>query len=683
MNVPSIPRAAVIFSLKSFLAGMLALYIALRAGLENPAWSVVTAYIVAQPHAGATVSKGVYRMCGTFVGACASVFMVPPLVQTPLLLGLAIAAWLGACVFLHMLDRTARGYLFALAGYTSCIIIFPVLSHPQDVFDYATARFLEISLGIACSTVVHSVVFPVSTARMLRARLAAALQDAQAVCVDALATDGASRVAPDRQKLAAAINELHELLIHVRHEGPYTRGQLGAIRMTLAQIERIMPMSMAVADRVGELARLGPLPGDLQQFLGEAREWFGATDEPHRQIDAMGQLRQRCDGLRSALGAVRTWQDALTDNLLDRVSELIGLKGAILWLRGPSEGVVQRPDPAGAVAAGLPGAGPRRRQMERDVQGAAGASVAVMLTAFAGNALWIASGWPAGYSAAMMAGVYFSVYSGTPNPSQMLKNKFIGVILRLLLGAVYVVAILPAISDFGALVLAMAPALLLSGVMMGIPRFSAMGFNFVVGVFSPSIVDRTFHTDFQLYLNAGIATLIGIYYAMFMMSVTRFLWVDGMARRTLAAGRRDIASLRYLSDEAQPRWRSRMTHRIGLLTMRMAASSGGGTPADALRDMLIGGALARLHAAGRKSSFERRAAIQSLIREIARHYAALESSPQLPPPPELRARIDEGLAAAALADDRAATLALTSLRRNLFPDDHSVPAGMPAATPAG
>lgn len=106
----SIPRPALLFSIKSFIAGMLALYAALAADLANPAWSVVTAYIVAQSHAGASVSKATWRVLGTFVGACASILMVPPLVQTPFLLSLVIASWLGLCVFFSVADRTSRGY---------------------------------------------------------------------------------------------------------------------------------------------------------------------------------------------------------------------------------------------------------------------------------------------------------------------------------------------------------------------------------------------------------------------------------------------------------------------------------------------------------------------------------------------------------------------------------------------
>lgn len=48
----------VVFSLKTFAAAMLALWIGLMANLPNPYWSIAAVYIVAHPLSGATTSKG-------------------------------------------------------------------------------------------------------------------------------------------------------------------------------------------------------------------------------------------------------------------------------------------------------------------------------------------------------------------------------------------------------------------------------------------------------------------------------------------------------------------------------------------------------------------------------------------------------------------------------------------------
>jgi uncharacterized membrane protein YccC len=58
-----------IFSAKTFAGAMLALWIALRMGLDRPYWAMATAYIVAQPLTGAMRSKAAYRFYGTMLGS--------------------------------------------------------------------------------------------------------------------------------------------------------------------------------------------------------------------------------------------------------------------------------------------------------------------------------------------------------------------------------------------------------------------------------------------------------------------------------------------------------------------------------------------------------------------------------------------------------------------------------------
>ena len=50
-----------LFSLKSFAAAMLALYVAMRMGLPRPFWAMLTAYVVSNPFSGAVRSKAIYR----------------------------------------------------------------------------------------------------------------------------------------------------------------------------------------------------------------------------------------------------------------------------------------------------------------------------------------------------------------------------------------------------------------------------------------------------------------------------------------------------------------------------------------------------------------------------------------------------------------------------------------------
>ncbi len=89
----------IVFSVKVFAAGLLALYVALALGLDQPGWALATVYIVTQPLAGAVLAKSLYRFAGTLAGGLFILVAVPGLVDALPLLILAFALWMGACCF--------------------------------------------------------------------------------------------------------------------------------------------------------------------------------------------------------------------------------------------------------------------------------------------------------------------------------------------------------------------------------------------------------------------------------------------------------------------------------------------------------------------------------------------------------------------------------------------------------
>ncbi len=114
---------------------MLALYIAFSIDLPHPYWAMVTVYIVSHPFSGATRSKAMFRLIETLIGASATVLLPPNLVDAPVFLSLALAGWVGGCLFLALLDRTPRSYTLMLAGYTAAIVGFPAVMAPDQIFD--------------------------------------------------------------------------------------------------------------------------------------------------------------------------------------------------------------------------------------------------------------------------------------------------------------------------------------------------------------------------------------------------------------------------------------------------------------------------------------------------------------------------------------------------------------------
>jgi Predicted membrane protein len=75
---------AIKFAIKTLLGAGLALWLAMRWGLEQPSWALMTAFIVAQPLSGMAVQKGLARLAGTLVGTVMSVVFIGLFAQTPI-----------------------------------------------------------------------------------------------------------------------------------------------------------------------------------------------------------------------------------------------------------------------------------------------------------------------------------------------------------------------------------------------------------------------------------------------------------------------------------------------------------------------------------------------------------------------------------------------------------------------
>jgi uncharacterized membrane protein YccC len=127
-----------LFSVKTFLAAILALYIAFRLDLSQPSWSVTTVYIVSQPFAGMVLAKSLYRVLGTLVGAAMSVFLVALFSGAPELFCLALAVWIGLGTFVSIYLRDApQSYVGMLSGYSAVIWRSRILGVARSVLPAA------------------------------------------------------------------------------------------------------------------------------------------------------------------------------------------------------------------------------------------------------------------------------------------------------------------------------------------------------------------------------------------------------------------------------------------------------------------------------------------------------------------------------------------------------------------
>jgi uncharacterized membrane protein YccC len=665
---------AALFSVKCFVAAMLAYYVALRIGLNRPFWAVVTSYIIAQPLAGAVLSKAVFRLIGTVLGATAAVVLVPAFVNEPAVLSLALALWLGLCIYLAQLDRTPRAYVFLLAGYTASIIGIPSVEAPGAIFNSAILRVQEITIGIMSASLIHGAVFPRTVTAQLLRRIDTILADAGRWSVASLSGAREARLDLERRRLAIDVLELHQLSIHLPFDTARILPRVRTVRALQDRLSLLLPLASTVEDRLAELAHCpGGVPEPVSALVARIRAWIEADAAgPDREATAeplIAEARALEPLAQQVPEAGLVWRDMLLLNLLSRLAELVAtLRDAHLLrdqVRSPSiRAVSPRVPELLAVTSGRP------LHLDRGL--AMRAALGTIATIALGCTFWIATAWKDGGGAVLIAGIACALFGGLDNPRAAIGRMQIGSTIGLVMSIAYGYTILPRVTDFVTLAAVLAPMLLLMGALMGKPATIAVGTGILIGFPQTVGLNATYIPAFGPAINGAIAQFIGIGFAMVTVGLFLTVGAEDRVARLVRAGWRDVARRARGHAPDSGRWLSRMLDRVGLMLPTMAKTADPGQPLlDLLIDMRIGFVAGELDALRRSATAEERALIAETLGGVGDHFGRLRPTRPVAPEPAILADIDRAVSVFACdgepARRRDGLILLTSLRRNLFP----------------
>ncbi|WP_191833320.1 FUSC family protein [Pseudomonas fluorescens] len=610
----------VIFSLKTFTAAMLAYGIALYFGLEQPFWSMGTAYIVAHPLSGATTSKAVYRLAGTLLGATATVVLVPNLIPSRELLALGMALWTGACLFVSMLDRTPRSYVFMLAGYTAVLVGTPLVDNPQATFDTAIARVQEILVGILCVALVGRAFWPQRTGAVLSHRVDGWLDNVAGLMRDVLAGAGnGERAMRARQALAADAVDLRSFTTHVGYETRDDR--ILAERMTSLQerMVALLPLLSEITDIVTALDRSEGGRGAEGQWLEDVSVWIDAY-----RAEAPGDaeyLLAEFARAQQIQGPAANWRSLISVRLAKRLYDLVNVWRDCHDLRSDmAVGTVH------ALHLKRRSAGQQRLvSLHTDYGMAALSAFAVVVAILLACALWVGSAWPYGGYAVQMASILCCVLATMDDAIPTLRKVLWMVIAALGVAFLYQFGILPMVDGFFPLVFALGLFLIPVGVLLATPARWLLGFQLSVNlVYMLQLHDRP-SLDFIAFINTGLATVIGVIIAMMSLSTIRSVGAEASVRRLLHAG------WGMIIEAAKPRpsgvgeiMMHRMLDQVGLLVPRLAAIPSGSElrGVDVLRDLRVGLSILKIQRNKMALPAVHREALERLLTQVVEYYHA-------------------------------------------------------------
>lgn len=665
------------FALKTYAAAMLALFLALWIDLPRPYWAVGTVYITSQVLSGATRAKAVYRVGGTVLGAAVSVVLVPNLVNEPILLSLAVALWVALCLYVSLLDRTPASYLPMLAGYTAALIGFPAVEDPGAIFDTAVARAEEISLGILCASLAATLILPQSAAPLIVGRLNLWLAEARAWIQGALAAARAPEASGTSQgrrlRLASDALGLDALGLALRNEATGAERAAEAFAPLRQHMLMVLPIVAAVADRVETLERAGALPARVRSFLSDLAVWLAdEADDPERAA----HLRGRIDGFEPTLGRNPDWTTLLLASLAARLRDVIDLRQDLRALRGHlAAGTPPRAPLAFAYTARV------RSIRHRDHGLAAFSAFGVFVGLLVCCAIWIATGWPDGSAAPMMGAVACCLFAAQDDPAPQILSFTNSALVGALGAGLYLFAVLPLATSFEMLALALAPALILCGLMMTQPRTAPMGMGAALNGATLLALQNGYSGDFAPFANGVIASVVGMWVGAVVTRLIRSVGAGWSARRLVRINRQSLAAAADGRGTGHGlELAALMLDRIGLIAPRLATlpAETSASVGDLLADVRVGINLVEVRRVRRRLTGLPRTAVDRALALAARQLRGRTGRPDS----ALLAALDDGLAAVADAapgpERRAALIGLTGLRRGLFPDAPAYRAAPPA-----
>ncbi|MDZ3995826.1 FUSC family protein [Pseudomonas sp. Teo4] len=508
---------AIKFAIKTLLGGGLALWLAMRWGLEQPSWALMTAFIVAQPLSGMVVQKGLARLAGTLVGTVMSVVFMGLFAQTPWLFLITLALWLALCTAASTQLRSAWAYSFVLAGYTVAIIALPAVNHPLQVFDQAVARCTEICLGICCATATSALLWPMRVEQQLAGQARHAWQTGlQAASAMLGGEDEARKGLLEILGRIVAIDSQRE---HAWFEGNRGRQRASAIRglsqklMVLLRISRSVRRQWRQLDD-REARRLAP-------WLDEVRALLTQPDKPSLLV-----VRQRI------------W-DAAHDEHISSAEHFCLARMALLMDYAMAATQALEDVEAGRApkdaATGL--------AVHRDLPlallfGARSALAFLVMSSF-----WLATAWPSAPGGLVLTCVVCSLFASRENGAQIGLSFLRGILLAFPVAFVVGEILLPQWSSFAMLCLGMGVPLFFGALGMAHPRTAGTAtsycLHFIVLV-SP-LNNMTF--DVANMLNSAQAMLMGVGAAVLAFRLVVLRHPAWLGRRLRAATQSDLVRL--------------------------------------------------------------------------------------------------------------------------------------------
>ena len=560
-----------IFATKTFLAGILALYVAFRLNLDYPIWAIGTVFVIANPYTGMTASKSLYRILGTLLGALVAVAVTSWLINTPWLFTLFLSCWTGVCLYFSLLDRTPRSYILMLAGYTAVIICFNSIYFIDTIslFDMAVGRCLEILIGVLCSAVVTTLIFPMPIGPTVQERVSQTLFTAEQLFHDILVQPQSDKNdGKALRQLTRDIADLHVMATHLSYEKSVLQGMTQPLQEMLNQVTLAVTNLVAMSERMQQLdmidlkyrSALLDLPSKLYHDIQNT----ACLDDAHPY-------------------QLAGYFDTDFENIIKHAPELqvVMLKSLKMDIRHFIQNIhtikciwqnMQNGD--STLPKWLVPTNTHYPKLHRDHGIAVRGGISACLTVFIATSFWILSGWNTGFMMAEMAAISACILTALDNPVPALKMFIRANIYAGIAVFIYAYGIFPNITEFWQLAVVLAPFCMYCLMLFLHPPLVGIGLPLLMGTIMGLNLKNQYHLDQIFFFDATLGTVIGPMIAAFIIHIVRAMSPDITVRRILALHYRSLRQALDIPYGVHFRIHLRtMWDRIGVLNSKAVQSA--------------------------------------------------------------------------------------------------------------
>jgi uncharacterized membrane protein YccC len=498
---------ALLFGVRLWAAVSLALYVAFWLELDNAYWAGTSAALVCQPHLGASLRKGWFRMIGTLIGAVAIVVLTAwfPQERFGFLVGLAL--WGGACALVATLLHNFAAYAAALAGFTAAIVASDQLGATGgptgQAFMLAVIRVSEIWIGIVCAGIVLALTDFGTAPRRLAAQFAALSADIAGGFAAALTLAGSASFdtqQPIRRELVRRVIALDPVVdeslgesSRLRYHSPVLQAAIAGLFATLAAWRTLAtPLARLGKDVARHDADvvLDSIPQELRSGaeLGKA-PWIA---NPSRMRRACEVGIQRLTTMPASTVSLRLLADQCAHLLAGFAAVLDGLA---LLVADP---VQARPS------------SPRIRLYVPDWLPALINGARAFATIVAVEVFWIATAWPNSALAITFAAIVVILMAPRADEAYAGSVAFmVGTGVATVGAAITLFAALPNVETFAGFSMVLATYLVPAGALLTQP-WNTVAFAAMVANFVPSLApaNQMSYDTIQFY-NAALAIVAG------------------------------------------------------------------------------------------------------------------------------------------------------------------------------